>query len=248
MAPAQSPWDAALAAEPEHGYAGLRHGLDLIAKRDSEWAGIPMPMDNNPMVIDRKFPNAEKLMEIGLAKTEREEDPEFDGATVRNRFWSWNRRSDVSVIQLANGRITYGITPGVHHFRLDFDTLRASDAWGLATEARAMNLLATLVNGRQFRQYLLTGMFIESSAKSKLSYIFRRLKPTVAIGKTAIGDGTRILACLCLHPIAYYSGTWAGAMCPTDDVIAHLMLMRGDEPMFWRRANQHPAYRPEAGL
>src|SRR6185503_16349900 len=99
VAPAQSPWDAALAAEPEHGYAGLRHGLDLIAKRDSEWAGIPMPMDNNPMVIDRKFPNAEKLMEIGLAKTEREEDPEFDGATVRNRFWSWNRRSDVSVIQ-----------------------------------------------------------------------------------------------------------------------------------------------------
>lgn len=40
----------------------------------------------------------------------------------------------------------------------------------------------------------------------------------------------------------------AGAMCPTDDVIAHLSLMRGDEKMFWRRCNQHPAYRPEAGL
>lgn len=40
----------------------------------------------------------------------------------------------------------------------------------------------------------------------------------------------------------------AGAMCPTDDVIAHLMLMRGDEVDFWHRSNQHPAHRHEAGL
>ena len=42
--------------------------------------------------------------------------------------------------------------------------------------------------------------------------------------------------------------SWAGAMCPTDDVLAHLMLMRGDEAMFWRRANQHAAIDPLAGL
>ena len=58
----------------------------------------------------------------------------------------------------------------------------------------------------------------------------------------------KILACLCMHPIAYYAGSWAGAMCPTDDVIAHLSLMRADEHMFWKRSNQHPPYRPEAGL
>jgi hypothetical protein len=51
-----------------------------------------------------------------------------------------------------------------------------------------------------------------------------------------------------MHPIAYYEGSWAGAMCPTDDVIAHLMLMRGDEPMFWKRSSQHPATSPAAGL
>ena len=62
------------------------------------------------------------------------------------------------------------------------------------------------------------------------------------------GEQMRILACLCLHPIAYYADSWAGAMCPTDDVIAHLMLMRGDEPMFWRRSNQHAPTRPEAAL
>jgi hypothetical protein len=31
-------------------------------------------------------------------------------------------------------------------------------------------------------------------------------------------------------------------------VIAHLMLMRGDEPMFWRRANQHPVWTKGAAL
>jgi hypothetical protein len=47
---------------------------------------------------------------------------------------------------------------------------------------------------------------------------------------------------------AYYAGSWGGAMCPTDDVIAHLTLMRGDEPMFWRRSNQHHPKRHESGL
>ena len=74
----------------------------------------------------------------------------------------------------------------------------------------------------------------------------RRLKPTVAIRSE--GERLRILCCMCMHPIAYYEDSWAGAMCPTDDVLAHLMLMRGDEKMFWRQSNQHPPSRPAAGL
>lgn len=62
------------------------------------------------------------------------------------------------------------------------------------------------------------------------------------------GDAMQILAALCLHPIGFYQGTWAGSMVPTDEVIAHLLLMRGDEPLYWRRANQHPAWSPLAGL
>jgi hypothetical protein len=93
----------------------------------------------------------------------------------------------------------------------------------------------------------LTGMFLETSKRSAVTYLFRRLRPTVAIGRNKDGGGN-IMAALCLHPIAYYAGSWAGAMCPTDDVLAHYCLMRGDEKMFWRRANQHAAFRPEAGL
>lgn len=34
-------------------------------------------------------------------------------------------------------------------------------------------------------------------------------------------------------------------MVPTDDIIAHLIMMRGDERSYWSKANQHA---PEAGL
>jgi hypothetical protein len=37
-------------------------------------------------------------------------------------------------------------------------------------------------------------------------------------------------------------------MTPTDDVIAHLLLMRGDEAEYWGQANQHRPESPEAGL
>ena len=90
------------------------------------------------------------------------------------------------------------------------------------------------------------GMFMETSKRSGLTYVFRRLRPTIVLD--AKGSEVKIRCCLCMHPIGYYAGTWAGAMTPTDDVIAHLMMMRGDEPMFWRRANQHPSWVPEAGL
>lgn len=113
-----------------------------------------------------------------------------------------------------------------------------------------MQLLGTMIRHRQMKQYVLTGMFPERSLRSGVTYIFRRLKPTIAIAPARGNDeeSMRILACLCMHPIAYYARSWAGGMCPTDDVIAHLALMRADEHLFWKRSNQHPPYLPEAGL
>jgi hypothetical protein len=126
------------------------------------------------------------------------------------------------------------------------DKLDCADAWGIEQEGNAVQTLGTLLRHRVFKQYLLTGMFMETSARSGVHYLFRRLRPTVAIS-TRTGDA-RVLAALCMHPIGYYEGTWSGAMTPTDDVIAHLMLMRGDERLFWSRCNQHPAWSPLAGI
>lgn len=209
----------------------------------SEWAGIPLPLEGMRLVVEPRYPYA-GISEIG-AKPDPG-DVKFEGAKIINQFWSWRWRSDV-VIWEKDGKRHHGIIPGVQHLGYDMQTLGCADAWSLETEHVALKMLGTLVSHRQFKQYLLTGMFLETSKRSRVTYLFRRLKPTVALGRTADGE-LKILAALCLHPIAYYAGTWAGAMTPSDDVCAHLMLMRGDEKMFWRRANQHASWRPEAGL
>lgn len=215
----------------------------MIAQRDGEWAGIPMPMEGEQLVIEPKYYKAKELMEM-CGQDEGPPGP-LAGATLRGRFYSTAKSCDIYIVD-HDGKVTWGFVPAVHHFELDLRTLGCADAWGMDQEFNALNTLGELVNQRQLKQYMLTGMFLETSKRSGKTYCFRRLKPTVVIH--APKGKMRILTTLCLHPIAYYSGSWAGAMCPTDDVIAHLMLMRGDEPMFWRRANQHAAHRPEAGL
>jgi len=210
-------------------------------------------MSDEQLIIEPRYPHAEGLMKMVTGRDDVEEH--LAGAKVVNQFWSHARQSTILVIRKADGTTTYGLSPGVNHFRLDLRTLGCSDAWGIEQEANAVQLLATLVSHRQFKQYMLTGMFMERSERSGLHYVFRRLRPTVVIHNVQPGaflagkrEGVCILGTLCLHPIGYYAGSWAGAMCPTDDVIAHLSLMRGDEAMFWRRANQHPAWVPESGL
>lgn len=213
-----------------------------------------MPLADQQLIIEPTYPNAKELAAIGLAASAVAD--ETSGAKLRNRFWSWRWRSEI-LIGEEDGKIIWGKAPGAHHLGYDLSTLGCSDAWGIEQEANAVKLLGTLVKHRQFKQYMLTGMFMETSKRSGVSYLFRRLKPTIAITTRARGrslrfeeepDHTRILCALCLHPIGYYAGTWAGAMCPTDDLCAHLMLMRGDEKMFWRRCNQIPPYLPNAGL
>ncbi len=245
--PGLSPWDAQPEARRDaieglDNFAHLRKALGNIAAGTEEWAGIPMPLEGKSLVIEPtyKFAALAKIGEESAAGND-----EFAGAKLRNRFHSSLKGRDVYVYE-QDGRIEWGTDTVVNHATMELDTLGCADAWGIEQESRAVNLLATLVGHRAFKQYMLTGMFLESSARSGVAYLFRRLRPTLALSTR--GEAVTILCALCMHPIAYYGGSWAGAMCPTDDVVAHLMLMRGDEAMFWRRCNQHPAWRPEAGL
>lgn len=203
-----------------------------------------MPLDGQRLVVTPKFPNAEKLAEIGAD----DEEPLPNDVRLRNTWWSNRLRCEVYVYE-EGGKVQVAKLPRWNHLAHDIGTLGCSVAWGIEQEARAVDLLGTLIRHHAFKQYLLTGMFLETSKRSGVTYLFRRLKPTVALdARNKSAESARILCALCLHPIAYYRDTWAGAMTPTDDVIAHLMLMRGDEPMFWRRSNQHPPGRPEAAI
>lgn len=242
-------------------FSGLRGALREIAERESEWAGIPMPLEDIPLTIEPTFPRAKELSAIGQKPERSAED---EGVKYRNRFYSHKLRCDIYIWNESDGRLCWGPVAAVHSLNHQLQTLGASYAWGIEQESKALNLLGTLIRHHQFKQYLLTGMFMERSPRSGLTYLFRKLRPTVVIDarqesrpRYKIGNTSAtwkedrsalIMTCLCMHPIGYYQGSWAGAMTPTDDVISHLMLMRGDEPMFWRRANQHSPLRPEAGL
>jgi hypothetical protein len=226
-------------------HAETRNAIRRISEHLGEWAGIPMPLDGESLVVEKNFPNAKKFMKLFGEQDDFVGPPEFK---LRSSFYSTAKRCDVHILEVGDGKITWTYTAAIHHFEYDLRTLGCADAWGIEQEGKAVSTLGELVTHRQFKQYMLTGMFLESSRRTGIGYMFRRLKPTVAINTRHPSGKLRIMCALCLHPIAYYTGSWAGAMCPTDDIIAHLMLMRGDEPMFWRRSNQHPAFRPEAGL
>lgn len=227
-------------------FAGLRNALRDIAADREQWAGIPMPLDDTPLVVEPTYPRAAALMAMGQgAQDQAEAEQSFAGCRKRNSFFSIHKRCDV-IIWEQDGKIDWGLHSAVHSLDHQLLTLGSSVAWGIEQEAAALRTLSELLPHHSFKKYLLAGAFVETSKRSGVHYIFRKLRPTVALRSE--NGKLRILAALCLHPIAYYAGSWAGAMTPTDDVIAHLLLMRGDESMFWKRANQHPGWRPEAGL
>lgn len=207
-----------------------------------DWAGIPMPIAGQKLVIEPTYPKAKELSEIG----QELEEPIPDDVKFRNSFWSKRLRAEIYIWE-EGGRI-WSAPIRQSRAELELNTLDASRAWGIEQEAKAIQLLATLLPHHKFKQYMLTGMFLESSARSGVAYLFRKLRPTLAIKAPHGSESVRVLCALCMHPIAYYGDSWAGAMTPTDDVVAHLMLMRADEAAFWKRCNQHPADRPQAGL
>lgn len=223
-------------------FSGFRNALRGISRDVNEWAGIPMPLDGeNLLIVDPSYKFASAF------KEEEKEENSGEKVKFRNSFWSFKYKTEVLVIE-KDGKVRHGLAERFNGLDCQLRTLGCSDAWGIEQESKALQTLATLLRHRVFKQYLLTGTFLETSKKSGLIYMFRKLRPTVALTTHKKGDDIQILCALCMHPIAYYGDSWAGAMTPTDDVIAHLMMMRADEHMFWKRCNQHPAYRPEAGL
>lgn len=258
--------------------AGRIHGLSraevfktlnqVITERDGEWCGLPVPLPGLGLVLEDKHPRAEQIAELQRitdedeVPVERERGDFGDGWGVMNKWRATLKggvTADVYVVRHVDGRIAAGIDPLLpRRNRLLLGPLETLDAWNVETEVTAMERLATLLSERMFKAYLLTGTFLETSKRSGLVYIFRRLRPTVVMSphrtkRQFLDDSPpegdmHILTCLCLHPLGYYANSFCGAMTPTDDVIAHLLMMRADEHLFWKRANHHAPAAPESGL
>ena len=227
--------------EPFDGFAGVRNSLRQIAKMTDEFAGIPVPVDGQRLIIDPSYKWAEALGNI-----EKSDDPD-PAIKVRNHWYSKRRRCRIYVLEV-DGKSEWA--PDVSKpIDAEMMTMGASVAWGVEQEANALQTLAGHLPHHQFKYYLMAGMFVEKSKRSGITYLFRKLRPTVALAPALERpDRFNMLCSLCMHPIGYYEHSWAGAMCPTDDVIAHLMLMRADEHLYWKRCNQIPSHLPESGL
>lgn len=222
----------------------------LVADRDGEWSGLPIPIERHKLTIEPKNPWRDKVAELEHALYPANQAPDDEGVSFINQWYSRSQRCKVLIWRERNGRVCAGTCD--HDVNVKetaaWGIFGASQVWNFEAECTAMEKLATLLKPHMFKMYVMTGALIETSARSGVSYIFRRCRPTLALRLATSGSYMRILCALCLHPIGYYEGTWAGSMVPTDEVIAHLLLMRGDEPLYWRRANQHPVWSPLAGI
>lgn len=228
----------------------------LAASRiaEQDWSGVPMPVAGLTLVVEPRyklkalteFRWKECFDENGVRQSIEEPPPPTPSEyrTV-NSWWCDRYQMTVLVVQDSRGRAEVRL--GCES-RLSFTlrTLEAAAVWPVEAETKAQQKLATLIPEHVFEQYLLTGQFAEDSKRSKLTYLFRRGRPTIVLRQ--YDNMTNVLCALCLHPIGYYSDTWAGVMCPTDEVIAHLLMMRGSEEKFWANANQHPVDHPAAGV
>lgn len=215
--------------------------MQAIALERGHLHGYPVPIDGLTIRVANGFPYP------GMEGINRSDEPKSDGAIV-NSFWSLRLNRQIGILRGPGGDlIPIGGLMG-HSTRLDYaiNSARAAMHFDLDVELAALAKLAELIPKHAWESYFIGGAFIETSKRSQVHYVFRKLRPTIALSSR--NGKMRCLACLCLHPLAYYEDSYCGAMTPTDDVIAHLMMMRSDEHLFWKRSNQHPFWIPQAGV
>lgn len=231
----------------------IRQRLNELAQERGEWASYPLPIKGHKLVVEPSHP-MHQLNGATLSSAPAERLAEEAGIAdlkVRNWWYNWSKSILVYVVE-EEGKITVAKLPTnypMERLRFAMGTLgvAASPAWSTAAEFKAMGKLSELVSDHAFKCYLCSGMFLETSKRSGVTYMFRKGRPTLAT-RSSEEHGVRFLAALCLHPIAYYEGTFAGCMVPSDDVIGMLLMMRADERLLWRKANHHPVWATESGV
>lgn len=229
-------------------WGSIRRALNRMATDGGVWAGAPVPIETAKLVVEKRYPyQGLNGVSFGdLRSKEPEHEPKSEQSTeTYTTINSWTTiRRDVTIIEVTDStgkRTREKIILPIDRPGQSVDAIFkcmdvAMHAWTVDAEFKALELLATLIKPHLFDAYMLTGAFMETSKRSKVTYLFRKLRPTLALSNK-LGH-LRVLCGLCLHPVGYYQGTFAGCMVPTDDVIAHLMMMRGDEHKFWGMANQ----------
>ena len=228
---------------------GEDHGCDC---------GIPFPVltsqgrnDEYPLVLANRSPLQIVAANQRVASTEAEDRLQ---RTLRFRTRnSWHRVGDVTwcVVDTEQGSYAYPEWHAGVRLRKIMAAMevRTSTQHSVEAEEKALQSLRSKINEQQYKTYFLNGDFVERSVRSDIYYMFRKGKPTLAL--SFHGDrnkGGRVIAALCMHPMGYYAYTHVGLMCPTDEVIAALLMMRGSEHKFWAKSGQWSAWDVRSGI
>jgi hypothetical protein len=222
--------------------------------KQNDWSGLPVPVPGLSLVLEPRYKHKcledfrwKECYDENGVRQEVHDEPMQGPTQFRrvNSWWNARYQANINVFHDPEGRARATFSP-VDRLTFTIQTLEAAAVWPFEAEQKALQKLATLVSQDLFELYCLTGHFAEVSKRSQVTYLFRKGKPTIAIRQDE--EGGYPLCALCLHPIGYYADTWAGVMCPTDEVIAHLLMMRGSEEKYWANANQHPVDHPNAGV
>lgn len=232
-------------------WADVRRKVNQIAMERGEWGGYPMPVDHAPLIMEKRFP-LPNLTGFKLKPTTAEdyEDPvtreigtKLGEMKLLNRWYNYGTNQEIVVYQTPDGKSAHGKIVNGPGRRLSFlmDTLgiAAAEVWSVEAETEAVSKLKSMITDQAYKCYMLNGSFLETSKRSNVTYFFRKGRPTIALHAKKSTGTMGVLSVLCLHPQGHYGGTWAGCMTPTDDVITHLIMMRADEHLFWRKANHH---------
>lgn len=240
-------------------YDDVYVAINRIAEEHGFLSGVPVPMvgtgDAPDLVMARGVPLSE-IFHMNQAhrrhqrETEMQEELTLQRVPVRN---SWHQLGDqtVCVIDTDRGPMAWPrfdagsrLRKLVHGIEVRHHARQKADA-----ELKAMASLRSRISESQFDSYVLSGAFPERSTRSDIWYYFRKGLPTIAVtfhGKYK--NSGRVLCTLCLHPMGYYAGTHVGLMVPTDEVIAHLLMMRADERKFWAKSGQWCASDTRSGI
>ena len=162
-------------------WADIRAAIGAVAIEDCEWAGLPMPVTMSPLVVESKHPrsnlNGFKLGEDGPPKPLADDDL---GVTIRNHWYSSSKRADVYVWeQDGKARLTVDqMQDHWYRFKMALQTLGAVvEGIDFKAEQMAMEKLHSHVRPHTLAAYMMTGMFLETSQRSQVTYLFRRFVP-----------------------------------------------------------------------
>lgn len=232
-------------------HAWLSRRFAEIAESLGYDMGVPMPdLDTGHQFVTARNTPLGFTLQYMTGRTEHASELEQAGMRVRN---SWDVVGDrsIAIVEGPDGMI--GWLPDYHAGRRLRKTIGGQITRALLpnltaeAELKAMDCLKEKISHPQWTSYVLNGSFPERSARSDVHYIFRKGLPTLVLSYHEAAGG-RVIAALCLHPFGYYAGTHVGAMTPTDEVIAHLLTMRGDEHKFWAKSGQWSAIDPRSGI